>query len=144
MMCAVPIITQSVGVPVTAKRCASISRNRSGRDSVRECEAPDCSLSGATTQTSSVSACAMRSATARPGAWIPSSLVTRMRIALTALLRDPFEAAHIGAQRLGDGNGAVALLIILHDRHDRAADGEAGAVQRMDEARLLGAFRPVT
>ena len=51
--CAQAIITQSVGVPVTAKRFVSISRRRSGRVSVSECEAPDCSVSGATTQTSS-------------------------------------------------------------------------------------------
>ncbi len=61
------IITQSVGVPVTAKRRLSISRRRSGMVSVSECEAPDCSVSGATTQTSSDSARAMFSAATKPG-----------------------------------------------------------------------------
>ena len=46
-------ITQSVGVPVTAKRRSSSCRTRSGSDRVSAREAPDCSASGAQTQTSS-------------------------------------------------------------------------------------------
>src|SRR5690242_19539296 len=74
------IITQSVGVPVTAKRFGSIWRSRRGRVRVSECEAPDCSVSGATTHTSSLKARAIFSAAASPGAWMPSSFVTRMRM----------------------------------------------------------------
>jgi len=66
-MCRHAIITQSVGVPLTAKRRSSIWRSRKGEARVRECDAPDCSFSGATTQTSSLSAWAIFSVTARPG-----------------------------------------------------------------------------
>src|SRR3954466_9850516 len=79
-MCRQPIITQSVGVPLTAKRFSAMARSRSGEVKVRECEAPDCSFSGATTQTSSDRLRAIFSATVSPGEWMPSSLVTRMRM----------------------------------------------------------------
>ncbi len=74
------MITQSVGVPATAKRFSPTWRSRSGFDSDSECATPDWSVSGATTQTSSESCAAMRSRTASPSAWMPSSLVTRMRM----------------------------------------------------------------
>ena len=74
------MMTQSVGVPLIAKRRSSTLRRRSGSLSESECETPDWSNSGATTQTSSESACAMRAQTLRPSAWMPSSLVTRMRM----------------------------------------------------------------
>ena len=67
MISAIAIITQSVGVPVTAKRFSRTWRRRSGSVSVSECEAPDCSVSGATTHTSSVSARAMASGDAKAG-----------------------------------------------------------------------------
>ena len=72
-------ITQSVGVPDTAKRLGPALRKRKGSDSVSECDAPDCSVSGATTQMSSESVRAIFSATASPGAWMPSSFETRIR-----------------------------------------------------------------
>ncbi len=72
-------MTQSVGVPRTPKRRGPARRSRSGTWSVSECEAPDCSASGATIHTSSESAVAIRCRVWNPGAWIPSSLVKRMR-----------------------------------------------------------------
>src|SRR6185312_8761778 len=196
MISATPIITQSVGVPVMAKRFALISRRRSGRVSVSECDAPDCSVSGAQTHTSSVSARAIFSAISRPGAWMPSSLVTRMRcLAVIVILFPPpfyggvreapdgrggggreslsplqppppprvarhlprtggggkgwrrsqssncfldlLHAAHIRHQHVRNANGAVRLLIVFHDRDQRAAHREAGTVQRVDEAFYL-------
>ena len=50
------MMTQSVGVPLTAKRRSPTARSRSGSLSESECETPDWSNSGATTQTSSDSA----------------------------------------------------------------------------------------
>ena len=51
----------------TAKCFGPALRKRNGSDSVSECDAPDCSVSGATTQMSSESVRAIFSATARPG-----------------------------------------------------------------------------
>ena len=48
--------------------------------------------------------------------------------------------AHVGAQRLGHDDGAVGLLVVLEDGNQRAADGEARAVQRVRRARLLRAL----
>src|SRR5689334_669535 len=79
-MCRAPMMTQSVGVPRTAKWRGPTSRSRSGSFSDSECETPDWSSSGATSQTSSDSARAISSITLRPGAWIPSSLVQRIRM----------------------------------------------------------------
>ncbi len=67
-ICSAAIITQSVGVPLTAKWRSSIARRRKGDVKVREWDAPDCSVSGATTQTSSEIARAIFSATPSPGA----------------------------------------------------------------------------
>src|SRR5262245_66572665 len=47
-------------------------------------------------------------------------------------------SAHERPQRLGDDDRAVLLLVVLDNRDERAADGEAGAVQRVDELRLAG------
>src|SRR5665213_3337273 len=96
MIWATPIITQSVGVPASAKRFSSTLRRRSGSVSVNECEAPDCSVSGATTHTSSEISRAIFSSTARPGACMPSSFVTRMRCDFVMALPQP--------------SGSVALL----------------------------------
>jgi hypothetical protein len=52
---------------------------RIGSASETEREAPERSKSGATTQTSSLRVRAIRSMTARPGAWMPSSLAMRIR-----------------------------------------------------------------
>ena len=62
------MMTQSLGVPRSAKRFSEISRSRSGSLSDSECDSPLWSSSGATTQTSSESAAAIRSSAARPGA----------------------------------------------------------------------------
>jgi hypothetical protein len=62
----VPMITQSVGVPLTAKRRGEISRSRSGSLSDSECDTPDWSVSGATTQISSDSVRAISSSTSSP------------------------------------------------------------------------------
>ncbi len=75
------MMTQSVGVPFTAKWRGPTSRRRSGSLSESECDTPDWSVSGATTQTSSESWRAIASSVFSPGAWMPSSLVTRMRMA---------------------------------------------------------------
>ena len=74
------MITQSVGVPLTAKCLSATSRSRSGSLSDSECDTPDWSLSGATIQTSSDKVRAIFSQASRPGAWMPSSLVIRIRI----------------------------------------------------------------
>ena len=50
------MMTQSVGVPLTAKRRSPTGRSRSGSLSESECDTPDWSYSGATIQTSSESA----------------------------------------------------------------------------------------
>ena len=62
------MMTQSVGVPRTAKWLGPTSRRRSGSFSESECDTPDWSSSGATTQTSSDNARAISSTTLRPGA----------------------------------------------------------------------------
>src|SRR3989338_2944994 len=79
---------------------------------------------------------------------MPSSLVTRMRkspdlVFALAMRRNDLQPAHVRLERLGNGDGTVLLLVVLHDRDERAPDGKAGAVQRVDEARVLFAFRPV-
>ncbi len=75
------MMTQSVGVPFTAKRRSATCRRRSGSLREREWATPDWSNSGATTHTSSDKAAAMRAQASSPGAWMPSSLVTRIRMA---------------------------------------------------------------
>src|SRR5690606_15257727 len=86
--------------------------------------------SGATIHTSSESARAMPARMARPGASTPSSLVSRMRGAMSAPA-DRGEAAHIGAQRLGDQHRAVLLLVVLEDGDEAAAHRHARAVERV-------------
>src|SRR5262245_18356545 len=81
MIWAMAIITASVGVPLTENRRSPCFLRRIGRDRVSEWPAPVCSSAGATTQTSSDRFAAIDSSTAKPGAWMPSSLVRRMRIA---------------------------------------------------------------
>ena len=50
-------------------------------------------------------------------------------------------AVHVRAQRVRNDDGAVLLLVVLQNRNQRAADGQAGSVQRVDELRLAGAGR---
>src|SRR6516164_4088879 len=142
--------TQSDGVPSSAYLASLTSRTRSGRDSESEWAAPLWLTSGATTQTSDESWPAISIRASRPGAWMPSSLVTRMRAlamspgfterpSLGGLRRagNGREPTHVRAQRLGDGHGAILVLVILKNGNQRAADGEAGAVQGVHEARAL-------
>ena len=72
--------TQSVGVPkipVPVKSGSTISIERTGSKTVRECPTPDCWRMGATTHT--VWPASRRAAyrARRPGARMPSSLVSR-------------------------------------------------------------------
>ncbi len=46
---------------------------------------------------------------------------------------DALHAAHVGAQGFGDENGAIGLLVVFHNGDHGAANGEAGAVQGVDE-----------
>ena len=71
-------MTQSVGVPETAKVLGSSRRTRTGSVRVSRRDAPDCSVSGAQTQTSSVRRLAIRTSACSPSAPIPSSLVMRI------------------------------------------------------------------
>ena len=41
--------------------------------------------------------------------------------------------SHVGAQRLGDADAAVGLLVILQHRHKRAAHSQAGAVKGVQQ-----------
>src|SRR5437588_12285003 len=71
-----------------------------------------------------------------PGDSMPSSFEIRIRhlsrfIGWSAIAFDYLLPAHIGLQRLGDRDGAVVALKVLEDRDHRAADRQAGAVQRM-------------
>src|SRR5262249_38311504 len=58
-------------------------------------------------------------------------------------LFDLGEAAHVGAQHLGNDHRAVRLLVVLEHGDERASDREAGAVERVHEARVLAALRLV-
>ena len=56
-------------------------------------------------------------------------------------LIDFFHTAHIGAENLRNCDAAVGVLVVFHHRDQRAADGDARTVQRMDEARAFcGSF----
>src|SRR3954463_15465844 len=50
--------------------------------------------------------------------------------------------AGVGGQHVGDGGGAVGLLVVLEQVDERAADRTRGAVQRVDELRALLAADP--
>src|SRR5580698_3467198 len=51
--------------------------------------------------------------------------------------------AEPGAERFGDDDGAVGLLVLLDDRGQQAAGGEAGRVQGVDEGGALALLGPV-
>src|SRR5690606_29756403 len=104
---------------------------------------PLCSNSGATIHTSSVRVWAMPDSTWRPGAWMPSSLVIRIRWAASAMGGDPLQAAHVGSQRLRHDHRAVGLLVVLQHGDEGAAHRQPGAVQGVDKARLLARRRTV-
>ena len=82
------MITQSVGVPATAKaRSLKLAQYAAGACSVIECDVPDWFVSGATStlsRRSTASAIAFRF-TVSPRAPEPSSLVMRMRIRVLRL-----------------------------------------------------------
>ena len=76
----VPSKTQSVGVPLTAKKRGPnffILLQRKGRFIVKEWLQALCSRSGATTQTSATGSKALAN-DSKPGDWIPSSLETKI------------------------------------------------------------------
>ena len=50
---------------------------------------------------------------------------------------------YIRPQHFGNGHRAVRLLVVLEDAGDRAREREAGAVERVHEARLLALRGPV-
>src|SRR5690606_5623256 len=114
-------------------------RRRSGSFSESECETPLWSVSGANIHRSSESSRAISSSTFSPGAWMPSSLVKRMR--MSARLLDSRDPAHVALQHGGDGDGAILVLPRLHDGDERPPDSRARAVERVDEARLLRVLR---
>src|SRR5947209_8660484 len=136
-MCRAPMMTQSVGVPLTAKWRSPIARSRSGSLRDSECDTPDWSYSGAITQMSSDSARPICSQTPSPSAWMPSSLVIRMRTGKRSSgMLDGLAAAHIGRQRIGHRDRAVLLLIVLQDGDQGAADRDTRAVQGMQVAHM--------
>src|SRR4051812_25927911 len=137
------ISTQSAGVPCTAKRQSSRRRSRIGLASDSECEAPDCSTSGATTHTSLVRVRAIVSSVTRPSAWMPSSLVTSTVRGASAIGANDLAAIHIGAEHLGNEDAAIGALIILEHRDQRAPDCQAGAVEGVNMAQPAAAARPV-
>src|ERR1700730_15780769 len=126
-------MTQSVGVPFTAKCRSEILRRRNGSLRVSEWATPDWSYSGATTKISSDRVLAMRSMRARPGAYMPSSLVIRMRIRADSSFRDCFDPAHIDAQCLRHGDGTVGVLIIFQNRDKRAANRDGRTIEPEDK-----------
>src|SRR5579883_3433967 len=50
---------------------------------------------------------------------------------------DAVQAAHVGAQRVRHEHRAVGLLVVLQYGRERAANGQAGAVQGVRVARAL-------
>jgi hypothetical protein len=55
------------------------------------------------------------------------------------LFADDGLAVHVGDEGVGDADGAVGLLVVFEDREVGAADGEAAAVEGVDELGLFGA-----
>ena len=56
--------------------------------------------------------------------------------ALLPLLLDSVDS-QIGAQHLGNGDGTVVVLILLHNRWDYPAGGQTGGVQSMGQVQLF-------
>src|SRR5262245_18347123 len=135
--------TQSAGVPWTAKRRSSSRRSRIGVASESECEAPDCSTSGATIHTSSVRVRAILSSVSRPSAWMPSSLVTSTVRGLSAIRANDLAAVHIGAKDVGYHDHSVGLLIVLEHCDQGSPDGEARAMEGVNIAQRPAAARAV-
>ena len=53
--------------------------------------------------------------------------------------RNPVNS-HVGTQNFGNQDRAICLLIIFDDSDPSAADGEAGAVERVNKVALANAF----
>src|SRR5262249_15307996 len=137
------ISTQSAGVPWTAKRRSSRRRSLIGLASESECEAPDCSTSGATIHTSSVRVRAIVSSVSSPSAWMPSSLVTRTVRGGSAIGANDLAAVHIGAKRVRDQDRAVGPLVILEHGDEGPPDRQARAGEGVDIAPPPAAPRAV-
>src|SRR5450756_1087508 len=88
------------------------------------------------TQMSSDSARPICSQTPSPSAWMPSSLVIRMRMRRSSGVLDGLAAAHIGLQHVRNCDRAVLLLIVLQHGDQSAADRDAGAVEGVQVAYL--------
>ena len=56
------------------------------------------------------------------------------------LLLDDFNAAQVLSQDLGNDDGAVGALVLLHQGREDAGGGQTGAVQGVDELGLAGGF----
>ena len=141
MMWRTPMITQSVGVPLTAKwrgadlaqpqRIVERERMRDARLVEFRRHHPDVvgerarDLARSTSSPRRVNAVVIGDEDAHP-------LIRRV---CRSHGRDRLHAAHIGLQRVGHHDRAVGLLVGLHHRDQRAADRDAGAVERVDEAR---------
>src|SRR5689334_3098551 len=52
------------------------------------------------------------------------------------------QASHIRPQGFGNDDGPVLLLVVLENRDERTADGQAGAVERVHVLHFAGAVRP--
>src|SRR4029453_18767478 len=90
------------------------------------------------------------SSTGCPSPWRPgtrgctrSSRTGPRRGGLLLRPLDPLPSAHVGPQRFRDHHRAVLLLVVLDDGDERAAHGQAAAVQGVDEARLARGLRAV-
>src|SRR6185437_195487 len=56
---------------------------------------------------------------------------------------DLCHAAHIGAQHIGNGDGAVVVLMVFHHGDQGAPDRKARSVEGMHEPRALAVFRTI-
>src|SRR5215204_3281594 len=56
---------------------------------------------------------------------------------------DPLHPTHVRRKRVRHRDGAVLLLVRLHHRDQRAADGDTGAVEGVDEANFAILFRAI-
>src|SRR5215467_726635 len=74
----------------------------------------------------------------------PAVVRRRRRCASSARRGQLLEAPGVRAQRRGNCDRAVGVLIILQHGDQRAADGESGAVERVDELGFGATRRLVT
>lgn len=73
--------------------------------------------------------------------WVPSFLTGILLFSLGALEAIAFSddglSAHVRTKRFRNDDGAVCLLVVFHDGSHRTAYSETGAVQGMNEFRLV-------